>query len=274
MTAWHLPNRAQLPSFAKEFIKLQAHASLFAFSIIGLIALTQFVRLPWLARYDWLFVLCILIQVLLVRLKLETWKDAAVVGIFHILGTALELYKVTNGSWFYPGEAVFAIGPVPLFAGFMYGSVASYMCLAWRLLGLRASDWPKPASTAIIGVMIYAQFYFNAWPVWVRLAMLGVVLWQFRRAVVHFTGIGERWQMPMSVAFVLIGSMIYVAENIATFFGAWAYPEQVASWTPVSPMKLVAWILLMTVSLIIVAEYKRQLGQLQGQALYERTNSS
>ena len=68
----------------------------------------------------------------------------------------------------------------------------------------------------------------------------------------------------MPVAFVLIGGMIYVAENIGTYFAGWRYADQAAGWHIVHPMKLVSWILLMTVSLVIVAEYKRRVALLEG----------
>ena len=257
VSSWRLPGIAQLPRFALAFVWIQAQSCLFAFSLMGLIALTHFVELPWLFRNDWLFFLCLGIQWLMVRFRLETWRDATVVAVFHLLGVGLELYKVSQGSWFYPGGSVLSVGPVPLYAGFMYGSVASYMCLAWRKQDLRATGWPNPVVALPIGLAIYAQFFFNGWPLEVRLLMLAAVLWAFRKSVVHYGCIGERWRMPMPVAFVLIGSMIYCAENIGTYLGAWRYADQAVSWSPVHPMKLVAWILLMTVSLVIVAEYKR-----------------
>ena len=32
--------------------------------------------------------------------------------------------------------------------------------------------------------------------------------------------------MPLVLSFVLIGFFIWIAENIATFFSAWEYPNQ------------------------------------------------
>lgn len=49
---------------------------------------------------------------------------------FHLLGLALELFKVHQGSWVYPGEAVTKVGGVALFAGFMFAAVGSYICQA------------------------------------------------------------------------------------------------------------------------------------------------
>ncbi len=230
--------------------------------LIALLALTRAVELPWLARYDWMFVLCVFVQLLMVATRLETWKDVAVVGVFHVLGMGLELYKVSQGSWSYPGSASLAVGPVPLYAGFMYGSVASYMALAWKLHGLQATGWPSAGMTLLIASLIYGQFFVPTWTLAARVAMVVLVALAFRKSTVHFAAGDGRWAIPMPLAFALIGSMIYVAENVATFLGAWSYPYQREGWVPVNPTKILSWILLMTVSLIVVAEYKRRLGHL------------
>jgi uncharacterized membrane protein YoaT (DUF817 family) len=255
---FRLPGPGKRLRFLASFVWLEAQACTFPFALVGLLVLTKAIDLPWLARYDWLFLLCIGVQLIMVATKLETWRDAAVVGVFHLLGIGLDLYKVKQGSWTYPEPAFFVVGQVPLYAGFMYGSVASFMALAWKKHALRAKDWPDWRLTLPIATLIYAQFFLPVWGVWSRIAMVALVCLVFRRCTVHFTAASERWWIPMPVAFVLIGSMIYVAENIATYFGAWSYPYQMQGWTPVDPNKLLSWILLMTVSLVVVAEYKRR----------------
>jgi uncharacterized membrane protein YoaT (DUF817 family) len=64
------------------------------------------------------------------------------------------------------------------------------------------------------------------------------------------------YQIPMLLAFVLIGFFIWLAENIATFLGAWKYAYQHENWQAVSTQKLGSWILMVIVSFIIVAELK------------------
>lgn len=39
--------------------------------------------------------------------------------------------------------------------------------------------------------------------------------------------------MPLLLAFVLIGFFVWVAENIATFYGIWSYPHQIGAWATV-----------------------------------------
>lgn len=46
-----------------------------------------------------------------------------VITIFHVVGTAMEVFKTHAGSWVYPEENFFRIGGVPLFSGFMYAAV-------------------------------------------------------------------------------------------------------------------------------------------------------
>src|SRR6266498_4141225 len=83
----------------------------------------------------------------------ETWREVAVIFGFHLVGLGLELFKVRIGSWQYPGDAVTKIGGVPLFAGFMYAAVGSYICQAWRRFDLRVSGYRMPLalSFALIG---------------------------------------------------------------------------------------------------------------------------
>ena len=62
--------------------------------------------------------------------------------------------------------------------------------------------------------------------------------------------------MPLVLSFVLIGFFIWIAENIATYFGAWVYPNQAKQWAIVGPAKISSWMLLVIISFIIVAALK------------------
>lgn len=249
--------------FLLQFVSQHAVSCGFALSIVALLGITKLVHFPGIARYDLMFVLCILIQGILLLTKLETWKDAGVVALFHVLGLAMETVKVRAGSWSYPEPSLLQIQGVPLYAGFMYGSVASFMCLAWRRLNLRAEHWPSSFSAFVTAMLVYCQFFIHGWSLWLRLAMLVGLVALFVRSKVLYSIDGQRYWLPMPVAFGLIGLMIYGAENVGTYLGGWQYGYQVHGWQPVHIGKLLAWILLMAVSLIIVAEYKRTLRQLE-----------
>lgn len=72
---------------------------------------------------------------------------------------------------------------------------------------------------------------------------------------------GTRYRMPIALSFVLIGFFIWIAENIATFFGAWKYPNQADAWSLVHIGKVSSWVLLVIVSFLIVATLKQVKGK-------------
>jgi hypothetical protein len=55
-----------------------------------------------LARYDFLFLSMIAVQVALLSGRLETWEEAKVILIYHLVGTTMENFKTSDGSWIYP----------------------------------------------------------------------------------------------------------------------------------------------------------------------------
>jgi uncharacterized membrane protein YoaT (DUF817 family) len=55
------------------------------------------------------------------------------------------------------------------------------------------------------------------------------------------------------LSFVLIGFFLWVAENLATYVGAWRYPYQLHGWQPVSLEKFGAWSLLISITVVLVA---------------------
>lgn len=59
--------------------------------------------------------------------------------------------------------------------------------------------------------------------------------------------------MPLALTFVLIGFFLWIAENAATYAGAWSCPDQLDGWQPVSPAKFGAWALLISVTFVLAA---------------------
>jgi uncharacterized membrane protein YoaT (DUF817 family) len=57
----------------------------------------------------------------------------------------------------------------------------------------------------------------------------------------------------MVVSFGLIAFFVWIAENIATFLGAWKYPHQHAGWQIVHFNIITSWFLLVVVSVVIVS---------------------
>ncbi len=97
----------------------------------------------WLPRYDFLFLCMIAVQVALLAGRLETPDEAKVILIYRAVGTAMEIFKTQAGSWIYPEPNFFRVGGVPLFSGFMYACIGSYLCRAWRLFDFEFSHHPR-----------------------------------------------------------------------------------------------------------------------------------
>lgn len=234
----------------------QAKSCLFPVIIFLTLAITKMVEVSFIARYDLILYICLMTQILMIVFKFETFDEVKVIGVFHLIGLALELYKVHMGSWSYPEEATTKFFGVPLYSGFMYASVASYMCQAWRRLELRLVNWPPTWSVVLLSAAIYSNFYTHHFIYDFRWILKIMTLFIFYRTFVYFTVNKRTYAMPLSLSFVLIGFFIWIAENIATFFGAWRYPNQQQQWEIVHIGKVSSWFLLVIVSFMIVALLK------------------
>lgn len=206
-----------------------------------------------LARYDFLTLAAIAIQLAMLLFRLETLEEAKVILAFHVVGTVMELFKTAHGSWTYPEPALLRIGGVPLFSGFMYAAVGSYIARVWRIFDFRFSAYPPRGLTTVLAVAVYVNFFAHHWLPDIRLALFAAMGLLFWRTRVHFRNWrGHRW-MPLLLGWFLVALFIWLAENIATFSHAWLYPAQEQGWHPVSPAKLGAWYLLMYISFVLVA---------------------
>lgn len=243
----------QLIYFGRE----QALSCIFPVVIFGSLALTQVLPLPFLPRYDWLLLIFLLMQWWMVHTGLETKDELKVITLFHLIGLALEIFKVNMGSWSYPEEGYMKIFGVPLYSGFMYASVASYLCQAWRRLDVQLVKWPPFLLVVPLAAAIYLNFFVHHFWIDIRWWLSALVLVVFWRSWVTYEVNGSRYRMPITLSFILIGFFIWVAENIATFFGAWQYPDQTDAWSLVHLGKVSSWLLLVIVSFLIVATLKQ-----------------
>jgi uncharacterized membrane protein YoaT (DUF817 family) len=172
----------------------------------------------------------------------------------------LELFKTSSPihSWSYPEHAYTKLATVPLYSGFMYAAVASYMMQAWRLFDLKVTRFPHLLVAGSLGAAIYANFFtehvIGDQRLWL-FALLVPVFWRTRVAFTTLEGAAPR-SMPLLTSFALIGGFVWIAENIATFFGAWVYPNQHHGWALVHGEKIGSWTLLVVISFIIVALLK------------------
>lgn len=242
---------------------LQAQSCVFAVALFAGLALSTVLPLP-VARYDALLVHAVVLTVVFYLLRLETGREVAVIAGFHLVGLALELFKVQVGSWSYPEAAWTKVAGVPLYSGFMYAAVGSYLCQAFRRLDLRVDRFPW-APAVVLAVAAYANFFTHHHLPDVRwLLAVGFVV-VLRRSRVSYTVGPRRYAMPLSLSFVLIGFFLWVAENAATVLGAWQYPDQASAWQLVHVGKWGSWALLVSLSFVLVAAVKAQEGRFYGE---------
>ena len=205
-----------------------------------------------ISRYDFLFVYAVAIQLGFLATRLERPSEAIVILIFHLVGTAMEVFKTDAGSWTYPEDNLLRIGGVPLFSGFMYAAVGSYFARAARVFEFRWQSYPNLTATVGLAAAIYVNFFAHHFVLDIRyglFALTGLLFWRTR---VHYRVWRWRHQMPLLLGFVLVALFIWLAENIATFARIWLYPGQEQGWHMVSVQKLGSWYLLMIVSWVLV----------------------
>ena len=236
----------------------EARACLFAglfFLAVFLVPRTGLFGIP---RYDVLLLIAILIQAWMVRAKLETVDELKAITLFHVLGFGLEVFKTSSAirSWSYPDFAYTKVFGVPLFSGFMYAAVGSYIIQAWRLLDLRIRHHPPYWMAAVIAIAIYANFFTHHFIPDLRWYLAACALGLYARSTVIFRPYDRDRSMPLLLGFVLTGFFIWLAENISTFFGIWRYPNQLGAWSAVHFGKWSSWSLLVVMTFTIVAGLK------------------
>jgi uncharacterized membrane protein YoaT (DUF817 family) len=246
--------RARLTEFVVFGLK-QGWACIFGAAMLAVLVGTRL----WypddaaLARNDFLVLAAVAIQVIMVVAGLETLRELRVIVIFHVVGTGMEIFKTDVGSWVYVGDGLLRIAGVPLYSGFMYAAVGSYMVRVYRMFDLRFERYPRRWITAVVAALIYVNFFTHHYVADARWVLLAAIVLVYARTTMQFTVFRSRFRMPLLVAFLLVAVFIWLAENIATWSNAWAYPDQVGGWHPVSVAKLGSWFLLMMISVVLVA---------------------
>lgn len=240
-----------------EFLRFgikQAWACLFGGLLCALLIAT-FLWYPnnlLVSRYDFLTLMAILIQVMLLSLRLESWNEAKIILVFHIVGTLMEIFKTHMGSWTYPENSLLRIGGVPLFTGFMYAAVGSYIARVWHLFDFHFTRHPPKLTLLLLSVSIYLNFFTHHFLWDLRYALFVLVAYLFGPSWVYYKIWYEHRRMPLLLGLSLVALFIWFAENIGTYTQAWRYPNQLYQWHMVSISKLGSWLLLMIISYTMV----------------------
>jgi uncharacterized membrane protein YoaT (DUF817 family) len=164
----------------------------------------------------------------------------------------MEVFKTAMGSWTYPEASYVRIGGVPLFTGFMYAAVGSYLARVWRLFDFRFTHHPPAWALLALAVAIYANFFAHHYVSDARWLLFAATVAMFARCRIHFRPWRRHRWMPLLLGFGLVALFIWIAENLGTFAGAWLYPHQRGAWAPVPLAKFGSWYLLMLLSYALV----------------------
>lgn len=205
------------------------------------------------SRYDFLVIAAVVIQLVLLATGLESLEEARIIFVFHVVGTVMEIFKTSAGSWIYPEENLLRIGGVPLFSGFMYAAVGSYLARVWRIFHFRFDHFPPLWQQGLLAAAIYVNFFAHHYLVDIRYTLFAACALVYWRTWVNFRPDETDRKMPLLLGFGLVALFIWFAENLGTLARAWTYPGQEAAWKLVSPAKFGSWYLLMIISFVLVA---------------------
>lgn len=240
-----------------HFIILAASAALFGILLLFAFMLTA----PMGAsaylgffRYDYLLLFAVIIQMSLIYLKLESYAEAKVIALFHLLAMVMEIFLTHPkiGSWYYPQPSIFKVFTVPLFAGFMYSAVGSFFARSIKLYQILITDLPNFRQMFCLSLLSYINFMSKFFIYDIRYFLFVWSIIIFAKTKVHFIIAQHFYRVPMLIVLAILAFLIWMAENISTFYNIWLYPTQIQSWHIVSWGKIGSWYLLLMLSLVLV----------------------
>ncbi|MEJ6391424.1 DUF817 domain-containing protein [Gymnodinialimonas ulvae] len=233
-------------------------AKLFQAALFGILILSAiiFTRLIWqddwaLARYDALVLFALTTQIVFLWRGFETWEEAKVIVIFHVTGTLMEIFKLAQGSWDYPDQGILEIGGVPLFSGFMYASVGSFIARSIRIFHIQFAPYPAFWMTYLLALAIYVNFYTHHYTYDIRWILFAATLILFWRTRIWFYPARTPLAIRLPMGAVLSAFFLWIAENIGTFTRTWTYETQ-GDTGFVDFSKFGSWYLLLFVAFVTV----------------------
>lgn len=240
-----------------HFFIANVRASYFGGFLLAIFLLTEVVSVPFISRYDFIFLSAIGFQVVALLFGFEKLREFAVIFIFHILATGMELFKThpAVGSWTYPvpEDTIFMLATVPLFSGFLYSAVGSYISRAFTFLNLVFKRFPAYYHTWVLAILIYINFFTHHFVYDIRYLLFVYVIVIFFNTSIQFRVYRKVLTMPFLVATLLFAFFVWIAENVGTFTQIWLYPSQIVQWHPVSYGKFGSWFLLLILSFALVS---------------------
>ena len=103
-----------------------------------------------------------------------------------------------------------------------------------------------------LAVLSYLNFMTKFFIPDIRIALFIWSIIIFWKTKLHFQLQQKHFKIPMLPVLLLLAFLIWIAENISTFYKIWLYPSQVDAWHMVGWGKLGSWYLLLLLSLVLV----------------------
>lgn len=240
-----------------RFFVASVRASYFGAFLLSVFFLTKVITIPFVSRYDFIFLAAVIFQVVALLSRRESLREFSVIIIFHILATGMELFKTNPaiGSWTYPSveSALFVLGTVPLFSGFLYSAIGSYISRSFVFLKLSYEQFPAYYHLWILAVLVYLNFFIHHFFFDLRYFLFVYVFIIFFKTKVDFQVYHKIRRMPFLLTVFLTALFVWIAENIGTLTTIWLYPNQLEYWHWVPFGKMGSWFLLLILSFALVS---------------------
>ena len=209
-----------------RFTRKEAQACLFAGLFFLSVWLVPRVGVWGIARYDVLLMIALVIQLGMLLSGMETWDELKAICVFHVLGFALEVFKTSSTihSWSYPDPAYTKLWGVPLFSGFMYAAVGSYIIQAWRLLHMRVEHHPPYWMAGMVASAIYLNFFTHHYIGDYRWHLGALALGLYARSRIVFRPDQKDRRMPLALGLVLVAFSFGWQKTSARFLDCGPIP--------------------------------------------------
>ena len=246
-------------SFIIPFWAELVKSSLFWIFFFLSFAFWKYVTSFWLMLGDFMFISVVFIQIILITTQYESWKECKIILLYHLLGFVMEAFKTHPAiwSWHYQYMGFFTVLSVPLYSGFMYSAVGSFLFQAMHRLKLQFENFPQFSIAIPLVILIYLNFFTHHFLPDIRYLLLLVIVAVTYRTYTYFEVKGKRYRMYTLFNLLLAASCIWIAENVATFLWVWLYPNQDAGRSLVSIHKILSRFLLFILSAVIVSYFMR-----------------
>ena len=210
-----------------------------------------------LPRYDLLLLFALAVQAGMLWTKVETWDELRRSRCFMSRASRSKSSRRRRASGrgatrTLPTRKLFG---VPLFSGFMYAAVGSYIIQAWRLFDLRIRHhppyWMAADRATHLRQLLHASFRRRLPLVSGRLQSRPL-----RPYDRDLPSLGPRSQHAAAGRLRAHRLLRLAGGEHRTFFGIWSYPHQLGAWATVHLGKWNSWSLLVIMTFTIVASLK------------------